>query len=134
MCWSSLKKTVLILQIPSGCTVPKPFQLATGRRIEERHRYDEELQRRQDAAEERDRELEEERERKEKQKLKEYRKTLVIKVGCVSMGHHLVCVCVCVWGGGGGGGGGGFPNCHGVHKDVVIKVSCVSIGSVVVIV
>ena len=40
-----------------------------------------ELQRRQDAAEERDRELEEEREREEKQKLKECRKTLVIKVG-----------------------------------------------------
>ena len=99
MCWSSLKKTVLIPQIPSGCTAPKPFQLATGRRIEERHRYDEELQRRQDAAEERDRELEEEREKEEKQKLKEYRKTLV--VGCVSMGHHLVCVW---WGGGGGGG------------------------------
>ena len=115
MCWSSLKKTVLILQIPSGCTVPKPFQLATGRRIEERHRYDEELQQRQDAAEERDRELEEEREREEKQKLKEYRKTLVIKVGYgISCGHHLV------------GGGGELL--------IVIKVGCVSIGSVVVIV
>ena len=88
----------LIPQIPSGCTVPKPFPLATGRRIEERHRYDEELQRRQDAAEERDRELEEEREREEKQKLKEYRKTLVIKVGYgISCGHHPV-----------GGGGGRF--------------------------
>ena len=31
---------------------------------------------------------------------------VMIKVGCVSIGHHLVCVCVCVGGGGGGGGGG----------------------------
>ena len=97
----------LIPQIPSGCTVPKPFPLATGRRIEERHRYDEELQRRQAAAEERDRELEEEREREEKQKLKEYRKTLVIKVGYgISCGHHLV------------GGGRGAFNTQGVRKDL----------------
>ena len=73
--------------------------------------------------------MEEEREREEKQKLKEYRKTLVIKVGYgISCGHHPVggggevltpkeyvntfmikvncghhLVCVCVWGGGGGG-------------------------------
>ena len=61
-------------------TVPKPFNLGINRRIEERHQYQGEVDRRRKEMEAREARAKERREEEEKEELKEYRKSLVFKV------------------------------------------------------
>ncbi len=68
--------------------MPKPFNLGLNKRIEERKGFQDEFEKRQQAAERRDVARRVEQEEEDKKALKEYRKSLVFKV--------RVCVCVCV--------------------------------------
>ena len=69
---------LVLTQIPA--TVPKPFNFALDSRLKQRRDFNEDLKKRQRAAEERDRIAQEQREREEAQELKKYRKTLDFKV------------------------------------------------------
>ena len=69
---------LVLTQIPA--TVPKPFNFALDSRLKQRRDFDEDLKKRQRAAEERDRIAQEQRDREEAQELKKYRKTLDFKV------------------------------------------------------
>lgn len=64
-------------------TVPKPFKLGLNSRIEQRHKFDEDIRDRNELAEQKEREERERREKEDKEELKKYRKSLVFKV-CLS--------------------------------------------------
>ena len=65
-------------------TVPKPFNLGLSKRVEERHQYNEEIERRRKEAEARETVARLEQEERDKKELKEYRKSLDFKV-CLPM-------------------------------------------------
>ena len=65
-------------------TVPKPFSFTLHSRLQQRREFDNDLKKRQYAAEERDRIAREQQQREEEQELKKYRKSLNFKVSPVS--------------------------------------------------
>lgn len=71
---SSVKKRK---QIP--VTVPKPFNLGLSKRVEERHQYNEEIERRRKEAEGREMMARLQQEERDKKELKDYRKSLDFK-------------------------------------------------------
>ena len=73
-------------------TVPKPFHLCLDDRVHERHKFDEAIRERIQAAERRKKEVAERREREEKEELKKYRKSLVFKVCVGRRGGYSVLI------------------------------------------
>ena len=59
----------------------KPFNFHTDRRVEERNRFEQRLQRQQKAHEEREKVEKVRKAKEDEEALKEYRKTLIPKVG-----------------------------------------------------